>query len=232
MKDLKEQSLATFDKILWPTWLALLSTMPEIQMPLMLAYWFFWVVMQYKQDDVNNFVKILQDNPWIFTKEIVKTKEFQDWFLVIFESYLKERSEEKRKNIKSILLWFTEIPKEEKEEFELEKILDILNKISLNEICILKQIKDNKIETLIKNTSTGSYSTYNISKHYNNIKYFESLWLINIDSSIESQTKEWMDWDWKEQISFPNGKFETDIYSNEEFELNSFWEKFIKYITQ
>jgi len=41
MKSLKEQSLATFDKILAPTTLAFLGSNPEIQLPLILSYGFF-----------------------------------------------------------------------------------------------------------------------------------------------------------------------------------------------
>lgn len=140
MKDLKEQSLASFNKILAPSLLALLTTMPEIQMPLILAYWFFWVVMQYKQDDVNNFVKIIQDNPWIFTKDIIETKEFQNGFVIILEQYIKERNKTKKEIIKNIFLWFTKLSEKEKEKFELEKLLDITSKITNDEIIEIRKI--------------------------------------------------------------------------------------------
>ena len=140
MKDLKEQSSASFNKILAPSLLALLTTMPEIQMPLILAYWFFWVVMQYKQDDVNNFVKIIQDNPWIFTKDIIETKEFQNGFVIILEQYIKERNKTKKEIIKNIFLWFTKLSEKEKEKFELEKLLDITSKITNDEIIEIRKI--------------------------------------------------------------------------------------------
>jgi len=142
MKDLQEQSLATFDKILAPTWLALLSSMPELQVPLMMAYGFYWVVMQYKQDEVNAFINIIQDNPWIFTKKIVETKEFQNWFIIIFEEYIKERNEEKRAILKNIFLWFTKLSEEDKGKFKLERLIHITKNITFEETIYLRKVRN------------------------------------------------------------------------------------------
>ena len=89
MQTIKNQFLATFDKILIPIAINFISNSPELQSVLILAYWFFWIGIQYKQNEINEFVQILIDNPWIFTKKIIKTKEFKDWFLFILENYLK-----------------------------------------------------------------------------------------------------------------------------------------------
>jgi len=229
MRNLKEQSLATFDKILIPTMLAFLSWVPEIQLSLMLAYWFFGVSMQYKQNDVNNFVKILEDNPEIFTKEIMQTEEFKDWFVIILESYIKERNKSKKEIIKNIFLWFTKLTEKEKEEFELEKMLDILNKISEKEINLLDEIYKWKIDENIKKTVTDNYQESYEDKNYSNLKYLESLSLIIIYSDIESSIAEETEWD-EEDWYHTTGRTYSRIISSENFELSNFWSIFIEYI--
>jgi hypothetical protein len=58
--------------------------------------------------------------------------------LIVFESYIKERNKEKRNYIKNIFLDFTKSTVEEKEKFELERLLDIVNRITLQEIEFIK----------------------------------------------------------------------------------------------
>jgi hypothetical protein len=230
MKNLKEQSLVTFDKILVPSLLTFISWASWIQMWLILAYGFFWVVMQYKQDDVNNFVQILKDNPWIFTKEILETKEFQDGFVLILEKYIRERGSTKKEIIKNILLWFTQISQEKKEKFKLEKILDILNRITETEISILNEIDKWEIDEVIKK-KTSSIHCWDefIAKEYHDLKYFESLGLIYIHLDTEVSEIEEQEWD-EEDWYFNTGKFYTKINNFEFFELSEFWDEFIKYI--
>lgn len=144
--DLKTQTQAFTDKMLMPvfTWVIIpfLEISPIFQASVLSAYGMFGVYMQYNQEKLNDFIKILKDNPWVFAEEIVETEEFKDWFLIIMESYLKERSEQKRKIIKDIFIWFTNVSKEEKEEFELERILDILSRITVSELDFLKHLVD------------------------------------------------------------------------------------------
>lgn len=143
MESLKNQALVSLDKILFPSVITFVNNFPALQTSLILAYWFFWVVMQYKQNEINDFIQLIINNPWIFAKEVIETKEFEDWFLVIFETYLKERSNEKREIIKNIFLWFAELSQGKKENYELERILDITNKITFPEITFLKYINEN-----------------------------------------------------------------------------------------
>lgn len=197
---------------------------------LMLAYWFFGVVMQYKQDDVNNFVKIMQENPWVFTKEIIETVEFQDGFIVILESYIKQRNEEKKKYIKDIFLWFAQLSEHEKEEIELERILWAISIISIQGIRLLSVYKD--------------------SEHHKVLSWYEwaSIWSIRIQISNKYWFDAYDDFSMnaleivKEleslNILIENNQEKNDgtfwaYWGNIErhTKLTKFWEEFIKYIT-
>ena len=143
----KDWIIATIDKFWNPALttiiMPLITVNPYWQLAIISAIWLFWVYLQYNQDKLNEFIKFIQDNPEAFTEEIVQTEAFKDGFLIVFESYIKERNKEKRNYIKNIFLWFTQIKDEDKNEFELEKILHILKICTLEEIEFLKFLKLN-----------------------------------------------------------------------------------------
>lgn len=115
-KLLKNSTLNTIDAIVWAN--------PYLA----IAWWlakgllFNWLVM--RQDRVLEFVEFIIGKPWIFTQDLMKTEEFQDWFVYCIEQYIRERNKDKRIIAQKIFLWFAS--SEDKQEFELERYLNVL----------------------------------------------------------------------------------------------------------
>jgi hypothetical protein len=226
---LKEQSLATFDKILIPSLLTYISWASGIQMWLMLAHGFFGVVMQYKQNDVNDFVKILQENHWVFTKEIIETQEFKDWFVVVLEEYIKERNKTKKEIIKNIFLWFIKLSKEEKKEYKLERLINITKLITFEEILMLQKLKENQ----------------SISIKWKEIVETNQQWKI-INTSLSYEKLPQIIWNKMYPISLSKNKIpiidtlywlvslwlicSINLIETKEFNLTSLWYEYNKYI--
>lgn len=144
MPDYKDWIELTVDKIVFPAGaliLSLLDLHPYWQFTMLGAMWLFGIYLQYNQSKLDEFIQFIQDNPESFTEEIVTTEAFKEWFIKIFESYIKTRSERKRKIIQSILLWYSRFSEDEMREFELEKILDVLDRVSLESIDFIRYLK-------------------------------------------------------------------------------------------
>lgn len=86
------------------------------------------------------FWEWMADN-W-FLESLAWSEQAIDGITICFEAYVKQRTEKKRKLIKNFFLWFTELSEGEKENFELEAILDIINKIPFKEIETLKKVSN------------------------------------------------------------------------------------------
>lgn len=144
MSDYKDWIELTVDKIVFPAGaliLSLLELHPYWQFTMLGAMWLFGIYLQYNQSKLDEFVRFIQDNPESFTEEIVTTEAFKEWFIKIFESYVKTRGERKRKIIQDILLWYSRFTEDEMREFELEKILDALDRISLESVDFIRYLK-------------------------------------------------------------------------------------------
>ncbi|MCX6756082.1 MAG: hypothetical protein NTX85_01965 [Candidatus Nomurabacteria bacterium] len=103
--------------------------------------------IQLRQDRAIEFVEMIRDNSDIFTKEILKTEEFQDGFVYTFQKYLSERVAEKRKIIKEVFCGFTK--NEHKENFKLERILLTIEQVSIEDIEVVKTFSDGTIKQWI-----------------------------------------------------------------------------------
>lgn len=241
MVPIKQQTEAYIDKMLMPVLtgviLPFIEASPIFQASLLSAYGMFWIYMQYNQNKLNEFINILKENPWIFTEEIVKTEEFKDGFLVIMEWYLKERSAEKRKIIKNIFLGFTELSESEKNEFELEKLLEIVKNISTQEIDYLKHLyydvkpfqdkyinhenslRHHEYGDLIKEKPLTSFihklkKLYSFKDAYDNISENDYSWYIN----------------WLVSLNILLPFYKDGL--KPEFDFTTIWKKFIKYILE
>ncbi|HWQ59758.1 MAG TPA: hypothetical protein VN420_01265 [Candidatus Fimivivens sp.] len=124
-----------FEAILGP----LLIQYPYWELAFHQAIGLYGYYMALKQERVNEYVEFIRDHPDAFRKQIVESEEFRDGFVIAFEDYLKLRSEEKRRLAKRVFLGFT--VSENKEGFELERLDDVLSKISLPAISFLSFIK-------------------------------------------------------------------------------------------
>lgn len=97
--------------------------------------------MAMKQEDLNEFVDFLRDNPDIFRQEIVESVEFQNGFVQNLKTYLESRTQEKKNAVKNILINFTQ--SENKEEFELERLHTTLLQIStrgIRKLAFIQQV--------------------------------------------------------------------------------------------
>lgn len=105
--------------------------------------------IQLRQARAVEFVEMIRDNPGIFTKELLKTEEFQDGFVYAFQKYLSERVAQKRKTIKEVFCGFSK--DEDKESFRLERLLLTIEQISLEDIEVVKTFYDGTIRQWVVN---------------------------------------------------------------------------------
>ncbi len=117
----------------------LLAQYPHWQLAMYTAIGSYGFHMACKQESVNEFVEWLRSHPEAFRKDIVESEEFRDGFVLVFQDYLKLRTQEKRDVAKRIFLGFTETS--EKQEFPIEQLDDILLKISAHSLETLAFIR-------------------------------------------------------------------------------------------
>lgn len=116
---------------------------------------FYGAGMKLRQQRVLEWVEMVRDNPEIFIKEVLGSEQFQDGFVFAFEKYLTERSEEKRKILRSIFLDFSMV--DSKKTFALEKFTHTLSVLSEKDIFVLKDVDVSK-------TNDRNYQVYGNSE--------------------------------------------------------------------
>lgn len=115
---------------------------------------FFGTLFDLQQEKINEFAEFIQNNSEVFTREVLGTKEFQEGFVITFENYLKQRGERKRRIIQRIFFGFT--ASKDKENFELERMYDVLSSISLEGVEFLKVMKKEIIPLIEQEAMRGS----------------------------------------------------------------------------
>lgn len=136
---------------------SLLISYPGFKLAIHEAIGLFGYYMALKQEEVNSFVQDLMKHPEVYRKEIIESKEFRDGFIIVFENYLKARTEEKKQFIKNILLGFAK--SNNKKKFELERLQDTILKISSESIEVLLFIKK-EILPIIKENVDKEMANY------------------------------------------------------------------------
>lgn len=63
-----------------------------------------------RQKKALEWIEMIRDNPTMFTKELLETKEFQDAFTTSLEGYIKERDNDKRSVLRAIFLDYSVFP--------------------------------------------------------------------------------------------------------------------------
>lgn len=99
----------------------------------------YGVYLSLKQDELNELIVFIKEHPKEFRKETVESEEFRKGFIEFFDTYVKERLENKRKISRAILLDFA--ISEDKESYDLERLQDALLRISIDAIKVLAFIK-------------------------------------------------------------------------------------------
>lgn len=107
----------------------------------------------------------------------LKNESFVDGLAITFESFLKQRSERKRTIVKNIFLGFNK--SDSKDEFELERMYDVLNRINKIQLDLFVNLKDVNKKISWQHRSGIKDYDYN----YDEYKYLEFLGLISISQN-------------------------------------------------
>lgn len=215
-KDLPPIAQTGLKNFIIPTVDSLIASQPEFMSAWILARGLYGSLFDIKQEEINEFVEYIQNNKTTFVKEVIETKEFRDGFILIFEAYIKQRNEKKRRILQSIFLDFTET--QDKKNFELERLFDLLNKISEFQFYVLKKVKLNRritVEDRERNV---------VEFDYGDLKYLEYLGLLYCDrkSTVESNighiTEE------------GDGDVDSELLEEETFYLSPLGGDFVKFI--
>ncbi len=134
------------------------------------AWWLCLALWQanirYREKRALEWVENIRDNPLIFTAELLDDENFQDGFVYLFQKYILERNKDKRKIVKNILLGFAK--SDNRGEFELEKICNTLDRLSIEDIEILRIWIDGSIEEWDK--SQGVFPEGYVSPSLNSLQ--------------------------------------------------------------
>jgi len=107
----------------------------------------------------------------------LNNESFVDGLAITFESFLKQRSEHKRTIIKNIFLGFNK--SDCKEEFELERMYDVLNRINKTQLDLFIGLKD--VDKKISWQQRKGIKDYDYN--YDEYKYLEFLGLVSISQN-------------------------------------------------
>lgn len=133
-----------------------------------------------------------------FLKELESSEQALDWLAICFEAYIKERNKEKREIIKNIFLWFTELPEDEKEKFELEKLINTINVMSLNDITVFKELCMDKrlYRYVILDENIWFFPEKYIKaiESWKTLRELVDLWFIKYKTIDENNKKIWIWW--------------------------------------
>lgn len=105
-----------------------ISNNPILSASLGLVAVTFGAALIYRQERINHIMQDIQDNPNIFTNEILQSKDFQDGFVVFIDTYFKIRGEDKLKIAHDIFYDFT--ISDSMPTYPLERYDDTLEKLS------------------------------------------------------------------------------------------------------
>lgn len=147
---------------------------------------------------------------------LLEDEQFVDGLGITFDAYLKQRSEDKRRIMQSIFLGFS--LDAERADFELERMFDVLSKLSALHIDLLKELSTKGEIEIQKNQYFNS--------HYDEIRYLESLGLASIYAQRDVQKEMWAD-DEGEQ-SYETGEFV--LREKERATLSDFGDSFLSFI--
>lgn len=144
------------------------------------------------EEKTTKFINFIKDHKEEISQEIISANGFKEAFYITFENYLKQRNNEKCEIIKNIFLGFCK--SENKEEFEMERLYDVINKIPLNLINLLEEFRKKEKIILYSENYKSTFSGLEITKdeynkNYHEIKQLEYFGLLNFyrDQEITQQ---------------------------------------------
>ncbi len=223
-EDSKKGIIATLTNFGIPYVSAMLTPFLAVHQEWMYAWYsaigLYGVYMEYNQDKVNSFIKFIEENPSVFLNEIVEAEDFREGFLITFEKFLKIRGEKKRETVKRIFLGFT--ASNDKEKFELERMYDCLEKISMQHMVLFKLIQKHKgYYRVMYNDGDGFGSTYD--PRYDEMRYLVSLGLLQSISEAEIEEDS--------ELTYEGTlKEKTALKQEESVAFSEFGKKFIEFV--
>lgn len=133
------------------------SNIPALNIAWGLCKALYGAGMELRRERVLEWVEFVRDNPSVFGLSVLSDIAFQDGFVFLFEQYLVERSERKRKILKNILLGFAKSVNFE--EFQLEQFSNMAKSITVEDLEILSIFVDGTVRKWEKNhgTSFGAF---------------------------------------------------------------------------
>lgn len=157
---------------------SLVATRPEFIPYWVLVQGLFLSALDIQKEKTIEFAKFIKNNSGKFTKKIVNSNEFKDGFVYTFEQYLKQRNFKKRLLIQKIFLGYA--TSKDKQSFEFERMYDVINKLSVSQIEILKEkfSKGKRITFWGNQKGAEEY-------HHGDLKYMEYLGLLILDRKVE-----------------------------------------------
>ncbi len=122
----------------------------------------FGANLKLREQRALEWVEYIRDNPSIFTKKIMAEEAFQDGFIYLFEQYIRERNEKKRKYIKNIFIEFTK--NEDKDNNPIERLIHVISQLIPQDIEVLKKLDVNRKSTyqIYGNTVRNVTSIYHL----------------------------------------------------------------------
>ena len=178
------------------------SLVPGLAQAWALAEALYGNALEIRQQKALEFIEAIRDDKKTFTKEILATEAFQDGFVLGLENYIRIRSKDKRVIAQAIFCGFAKT--EVKEDFQLERFNDTLQKISGMGIWLLSFIHE-VIEPLKREMIIKEVEALDLSKSDKPVQ-----WWIDDKIKVEPFSK-YLDLWFHEQYS-PNSEKLKDKY--------------------
>jgi len=186
---LEKKAEAVLNSVVLPSVNELVKLIPPLAIPWAVIYGSYRLLLEIEQQKINEFVKFIRDNKTAFVKDIVETTAFKEGFVITFDQYIKQRRKEKREVIQRVFLGFTQ--SSDKDNFEIERLYNVVNSISLEGIEYLKFI-DSDILPVRKNDIKKQAELHHSVNHHSLEKEIEILNLSDVYPVVDYVNK-WID---------------------------------------
>ncbi|MCX6807354.1 MAG: hypothetical protein NTZ80_00900 [Patescibacteria group bacterium] len=155
--------------------------------------------------------------------DLLKDEQFQDGLAHLFKAFVQQRHKEKREYIKNIFTHFSYA--NDKANFELERLIDIVEKISINQVMILARIYNGDFLS-----GKGIQELEILGMQYCDLKTLENLGIVLVGESVINSQEQ-------PNFSFNPGhhshifiKTENGSFAWKNIVTTPFGEQFIQYI--
>ncbi len=216
------------------TELLIWSQLPiHVQVMYVLCKTLYGGIVSLRKKRSNDFFAAIAEHADKFTSVILNNEQVQDAFMLVFQQYITERNEQKRKAIFNILLGF--ISEEDKENFELEKMASVLRLVSVEDIEVVRIWVDGGVEDWLR--SQGIYQENQIeaqAKRGLNPMQYGDLILSQMRGMVQFSDKQYT----FEKLNYLVGigllseDIGTSFEGNGDFAISTFGKKFLRYIQE